>query len=173
MTKEEYINHYDEIRNTLFEKYGKFFGYLIIDVFNILHMEKACEEVGLTTKRSHYNKESFQFYSEIYDKEKLIGIISNQGTPEIQFLNRCRKYTKLIERRNDIIEPIDGVHRVLRWHTVKGKYHILAGGETVLHFLPVKITDEDAIDFLTEKNLIDKVEEMKKIEKNEKNNKIL
>lgn len=174
MTKEEYIKYYYDIKNNIIEKYSMCFGYLIIDIYNILKIEKVFEELGFITKRKTYTDSPLsEFYSEIYDKEKLIGIISINGVPQVRLLNRCRKYAKLIEKREDVIEPIEGIHRILRWHTIKGKYHILAGGETVLYFLPVKITDEEAIDFLTKTELIDKVDEIKKIEKNDNDNTIL
>jgi hypothetical protein len=168
MNKEEFIKYNNGIKDTLFEKYGKYLGLLAIDVFNISHMEKACEEVGLKTIRMPHDGETRMFYSEIYDNAKLIGNISNQVLPNIELNNRCRKYAKLLEKREDIIEPIKGIHRILEWHTVKGKCHNLAGGQTVLHFLPVKISDDDIIDFLTKINMIGRVEEFKNFEKKQK-----
>jgi len=168
MNKEEFIKYNNDIKDTLFEKYGAYLGFLALDVFNINHMEKACEEVGFKTVRKPYQGDPRVFYSEIYDNDKLIGNISNQGLPSIELYRRCRKYAKLLEKREDIIEPINGIHRILEWHTVKGKCHNLAGGETVLHFLPVEISDDDMIDFLTKTNMIDKVEEFKNFEKKQK-----
>ena len=40
------------------------------------------------------------------------------------------------------MKPIKGVHRILEWHTVKGKMHCLAGGQTVLHCTPTIMTEE-------------------------------
>ena len=87
------------------------------------------------------------------------------GFPSIELLKRNKKHAIKISKSNLVIEPIKGVHRVLEWHETEGKFHILAGGEIVLHFIPVDITIEMAQKFF-EKNKItqDIIDEMKRSE---------
>jgi hypothetical protein len=165
VTKEEFMKRLDGIQKPLMKKYSAFFYYLASDVYNIGAMEKIVEAQGLTTKREHYS-DSTQFYSKIFDAQgKQVGHIDNQGLPSIEFYKRLRKkYASLFIDDPQIIIPIEGVHRILGWHTVKGKMHCLAGGQTVLHCLPVEITDKMMTDFLTKSKLIDQVEKFKKNE---------
>ena len=170
MTKEEFIKRCDDIKNPLIEKYGYLLYFLADDVFNIGYMEKQCEAVGYKTKRFQYQHGN-SFYSELYDKnDNQIGVISNQGSPSIEFHKRKRKFAEPLKNHKDVIKPIKGIHRILEWHKVRGNYHCLAGGQTVLHFMPVNITDEMMQDFLIKTNLIDfvekfKADERKKLEK--------
>jgi hypothetical protein len=166
VTKEEFMKRLDGIQKPLMKKYSAFFYYLASDVYNIGAMERIVEAQGLTTKREHYSS-GFQFYSMIFDTQgKQVGVIDNQGLPSIEFYKRLRKkYATQFIDHPQIIVPIKGVHRILAWHTVKGKMHCLAGGETVLHCLPVAITDEMMTDFLTKTKLIDQVENFKEKEK--------
>jgi hypothetical protein len=163
--KEEFMKRFDDIKNPLIEKYGLFLYFLAEDVLNISHMEKQCEAVGYRTNRLKF-EHSYSIYSEIFDGSgKLIGVISNQGLPSIEFYKRKRKFAEPLKNHVDVIKPIKGVHRILDWHTVRGKYHCLAGGETVLHFMPLNITDEDMQKFLSKTNLLDKVEKFKEDER--------
>jgi len=162
MTKEEFLTIFNNIKNPLCDKYGGFLYFLASDVINISHMEKVCQSFGYTTNRIRY---FHSFYSEIKFNEKVIGVIDNHGLPSIKIYNKQRKHAKIISEHENIIEGIIGVHGILDWHTTKGKFHILAGGETVLHFLPLNITDEMMIDFLTKTKLIDHVDEFKENEK--------
>lgn len=164
MTKEDFIGRMSKIKNPLCEKYGAFLYFIASDVINISHMEKVCENMGYTTKRKRFEGDSTRIYSEIYHDDKHIGVIDNQGLPSVEIYKRNGKHAAKISAHETIIEPIEGVHRILDWHTTKGKFHKLAGGEVVLHFLPVDITDEMMNDFLTKTKLIDKVGEFKKHE---------
>jgi hypothetical protein len=165
MTKDEFMSYVDGIKNPLYTKYGAFLWYLANDVLTIGYLETICENMGFTTERAQL-PETYTVYSKLLKDGKEIGIISNQGFPTIELYNRCRKYSKLIVKSKETIEPIKGVHRVLEWHTVKGKLHILAGGQTVIHFLPLNITDDEMVKFLTKTKLIDKVNDFKsKMEK--------
>lgn len=164
MTKEEFLTRFNNIKNPLCDKYGGFLYFLASDVLNISHMEKVCQSYGYTTNRVRYGSGSF--YSEIKYNEKIIGAIENQGGfPSIEIYNRQRKHAKIISENETVIKGIKGVHGILDWHTTKGKFHILAGGQTVLHFLPLDITDEMMIDFLTKTKLINHVDEFKEKEK--------
>jgi len=164
MTKENFMSRWNNIKNPLCEKYGVLLYFLASDVINISHMEKVCEEMGYKTKRKQFEGAPTMAFSEIYHEDKHIGNIDNQGLPSVQIYKRNGKHATKISAHETIIEPIKGVHRILDWHTTKGKFHKLAGGEIVLHFLPVDITDEIMNDFLTKTKLIDKVEEFKKHE---------
>jgi len=163
MTKEEFIERFDNMAGHLIDKYSLYLYYLMTEVLNICAMEKLVEGHGLSTKRAAFPN-STSFYSTIMDGDIVVGCITCQGFPAIEFYKRKRKYAKEISKHLEIIKPIKGVHRILDWHTVRGKYHCLAGGETVLHFLPLEITDEMAIKFLTDIKMIDKIDEFKKQE---------
>ena len=160
MTKEEFLVYNDSIKTPHCAKYGAFLWFLANDILTINHIENICEKMGFTTERVRI-PQTYSVYAKLFKDGKEIGTISNQGLPTIELYNRCRKYSKLIVKSKETIEPIEGVHRVLAWHTVKGKLHILAKGQTVIHFLPLNITDEDMVDFLTKSDLIDKIEKLK------------
>lgn len=164
MTKEEFIKRDGDIKKPVIEKYGSFLYFLIADVLNIGRMEKVVEAAGFKTKRVNLPNQ-FTCYSEILCDDKVIGVISNQGLPSVEFYKRKRKYCQLIEDNPAIIEPIKGVHRILDWHTVKGKQHRLAGGETILHFLPVEMPEDLIQDLLTKTGLINKVDEFQETER--------
>lgn len=168
MNKEEFIALHDAVQKPLIEKYGLFLTFLGTDVLTIGYVEKVCEAKGYTSKRVHYGGGSIQFYSELYLDGKIVGVISNQGLPCVEFYKRKRKLAVALAEHPDIIAPIVGVHRVLGWHDVKGKLHCLAGGETVLHFKPLNITDEMMETFLIKTNLMGMVEKLKADEKERK-----
>lgn len=164
MTKDEFMTQHEECKHRLCEKYGGFLYYLATEILNINHVEKICEEAGFTTERKHERVQD-QVVGNVYSILKYngqeIGHIYLRGFPLIELFNRKRKFSKKLQSHPDIIAPIEGVHGVLEWHTVRGKLHCFAGGQTVLHFIPINITNEMMDEFLTKTNLIDKVEEFK------------
>lgn len=164
MTKEEFLDRYNKIKHPIIEKYGFFIWYLAESLFNIRVMEDICINAGFRVERKNVD---YMMYSKVFDGDVLIAHIECQGLPSIELYKGKRKYSKLLSKDLNIIEPIKGVHRILDWHTVKGKNHCLAGGETVLHLNPVEITDEMMMDFVTKVNLLDKIEEFKKKEKDD------
>jgi len=165
LTKEEYIARQDMIHNPIIEKYGLIIHYLLADVFNISAMEKICENLGYTTVRVKYEMDKFSFYSQLYFGKKLIGTISNQGLPSIELYKRNKKHAAIISKDDKFITPIKGIHRVLDWHEVQGKYHILANNEIVLHFLPVVIDEEMITEFLNKTGLSKDVKHLKSLDK--------
>lgn len=162
ITKEEFIARYYKIKNRIVEKYGSVIWFLGSTTLNIVAMENICKNVGFSVERKSMGH---TLYSKIFKGDELIGHIEDQGLPSIELYKRKRKYAKLISKDPNIIPPIMGVHRVLGWHSVKGKNHCLAGGETVLHFNPLEITDEMMEKFITTLNLGDKIENFKDREK--------
>jgi len=165
MTKEEYITYTDEIADRLVKDYGTYLYFLAAEVLSVGYLEKLVEKKGYTCERKTYGKHSLSIYSTISINGKEVGRISNQGAPEIMFYKRCRKYCHDFIDMDEVIEPIKGVHRVLDWHTVqKKKMHCLAGGETVLHFMPYNISDEVMAKFITETGLHELIEWSKSID---------
>lgn len=75
--------------------------------------------------------------------------------------NRKRKYAEKIKNNTIFIKPIKGCHRILDWHKVRGKLHCLAGGQTILHTIPIEIPDDKIQKFIKEKKLEDLVDENK------------
>jgi len=164
MTKEEYIEKTNNIKTPIIEKYGNMAYYVISDIFNVGFMEDICVELGYTVKRCNIE---FTIYSKLFDENgKEIGVISNQGTPNIEIYKRLKKHAIKISKNINVIPPIKGIHRILDWHTVEGKLHKLAGGEIVLHFSPLEISD-DEIKTFTEKTKI--LELLEKMDKNNDN----
>ncbi len=162
MTKEEFIEKNNNIKNTIIEKYGDMAYYVISDIFNVGFMEDICIELGYTVTRCNID---FTIYSKLFDENgEEIGVISNQGTPSIEIYKRLKKHAIKISKNINVIKPIEGIHRILDWHTVEGKLHKLAGGEIVLHFIPLEISDDDIKEF-NEKTKI--LELLKKMEKND------
>lgn len=162
MNKQEFIERLDNIRRPLSKEFSSFLYMIASDVMNISHMEKQVESLGYTTKRERYPGNGYMIYSTILWEGKEIGVIENQGLPSIMVDKRKRaKHARKFVDLDGAIEPIKGVHRVLAWHDTEGKLHKLAGGQTVINFMPVEITREAMIDFLTKTKLIDKVDEFK------------
>lgn len=62
------------------------------------------------------------------------------------------------------IEPIIGVHSILEWYDIKEKkMHCLSGGQTVLHFLFIDITNEEIYNFIKDMKLEPVVEHSKNL----------
>ena len=162
-TKKEFIEYYEGIKARLCEKFGSYLYFLSNDIITLNTIEEKVSSLGYGVERKH---NSGIYYTTITWEEKEIGVINIQGSfPSIEVFkgNRTKHATKFAKLEG-VIEPIMGIHRVLDWHEVKGKFHILAGGETIIHFLPLDISVETVIDFLTKVKMIDKVEEFKKHE---------
>jgi hypothetical protein len=83
-------------------------------------------------------------------------------SPSVELFKRQGKHATILAQHEDFIAPIKGIDRILGWHTVKGKLHKLAGGQTVLHCKQLEISDE-FIDGFFEKSpdLKPLIEEMK------------
>jgi len=141
MTAEEFKEKFP-LKKKFMDKYQRAY-FLVKEVLNINKCEKIVEQYGFTVKRitEHYLSQGI-LYSEVYFDNKLVATIDLQGFPSIEFHKRKRKFAKMIEADEDVIVPIPTIHRILDWHDVKGKMHCLAGGETVMHVLPVEITEE-------------------------------
>ena len=160
MTKEEWIEKNNNIKNPIIEKYGIMEYYVINDVFNINFMEDICISLGYTTKRCNIE---FTIYSKLFDENsKEIGIISNQGCPSIEIYKRNKKHAIKISKNENVISPIEGIHRILDWHTVEGKLHKLAGGEIVLHFKPLEISDKEIQTFNEKTKILELIKIMEK-----------
>jgi len=158
MTKEEFIELNNSIKNSIIEKYGDMAYYVINDIFNVGFMEDICIELGYTVTRCNLD---FTIYSKLFDENgKEIGVISNQGTPSIEIYKRLKKHAIKISKNENVISPIEGIHRILDWHTVEGKLHKLAGGEIILHFKPLEITDEEIKEFDNRTKMLDLLKTM-------------
>ncbi len=156
MNAKEFIDKFSH-NATLIKKYG--FVYDIVNVvLEICRLEKIVEGYGFTTERIQPKEGNWlMLYSKILYNGKEVGRMNVQGFPEIMFYKRKRKLAEIIESDATFIIPIEGIHRILGWHSVKGKKHCLAGGETVLHVLPVVMTDtimEEWIDKLKIRDLV-------------------
>lgn len=149
MTKEELIKEHDENRRMLVKKYGAYWYFISQDVLTLIKLEKMFENKGYVTKRKQFES-MFRFYADIYNGDKCIASIQNIGTyPAIEFFEGCKEYAKEFVNEECIIAPIPGIHRVLDWHEVEEeKYHMLAGGQTILHVKPFVFTCEEVDEFL-------------------------
>jgi len=105
---------------------------------------------------------------------KTVGEMRCTGVfPEIMIDRRKRKYAKIAAQLEGAIAPIKGVHSVLEWHTIKEKkLHCLAGGETLIHLRPLKLSVEDFQGWINLCGLNDAVADMKIREKEHKLNQI-
>ena len=65
MTKEEYINLNNSIKEPLIEKYGSFLYFLSNDIISVSEMEKICELKSFTTERVRI-PESYSVYSKLF-----------------------------------------------------------------------------------------------------------
>lgn len=145
--KEKYLKRFYEIKNRVVKKYGAYLYFLIADIINICAIEKVVEDAGFTTKRINL-KENGLTYSEVYKGDKHIASIQGgYGFATIEFVPRNKGLARKLSKNELFIEPIKGVHRVLDWHEVEDKMHILAGGEIVLHAIPNELSDETCKDF--------------------------
>lgn len=159
MTKENYINFIKTDQKNISEKYGMLMYFILTNVFNVNSISKIVEEKGYRTERIVLHNTAFD---DIYFNNKVIGRIECTGAfPRIMFYKRNRKHARVFMQH--AIEPIEGVHSVLSWHSVKEKkMHCLAGGETVLHFMPITLTDEQIDSFIKEMKIEPLVEHSKK-----------
>lgn len=143
MTAEQFkANH--SLKPTLVDKYGLAY-FVVNDVININNAEELATKYGFTVERQTEDYATRYFlWSKIFFEGKLVGHIDLQGFPSMEFIKYKRKIVTNSKITEDamVIKPIEGIHRILDWHTVKGKMHCLAGGQTVLHLLPADITDE-------------------------------
>ena len=139
---EEFKKRYS-LKIKLIEKYSIVY-FLVRDVLNINKCEDIIKEFGFTVKRITKDyKDRGILYSEVFYNEKEVACIDLQGFPTIMFHKRQRKLAKLIINHTDVIAPIPGIHRILEWHSVKNKkLQCLAGGQTIMHILPVELTEE-------------------------------
>lgn len=143
MTAERFKEMFSS-RTYLQDKFGLAY-YLVSDVININKAEELVTKYGYTVERQTDDYVSRYFlWSKVFYDGKLVGAIDLQGFPSIEFSKRTRKIitNSNITQDDLVIKPIIGIHRILDWHTVKGKMHCLAGGETILHLMPTELTDE-------------------------------
>jgi hypothetical protein len=159
MKKEEFLKIYYDNNELISKKTSQYFYNIIHNIFNINNLREYVESKGYTTKRCTVNMEA---YDEIYFGDKNIGYIKCSIFPEIYLNKGCRRHGKGLSEK--AIAPIVGVHRVLEWHDIKQKLHCLAGGQTVLYFNEVEISDEEIDDFVTVCKLGDIIEKTKDID---------
>lgn len=166
MKKQDFIEYYEGNKASLCEQFGAYLYFLSNEIITLSTIEERVSSLGYEVERKH-SRNCNSYYTIIKWEGKEIGVIDIQGFPSIEIYkgNRIKHATKFAKLEGTI-EPIKGVHRILDWHDVKGKFHILAGGETIIHFLPLDLSTDTVIDFLTKVELIDKVEEFKKHELN-------
>ena len=127
---------------SLMDKY-KLAYFLVSDVIHINKLETLVEKYGFTVERQDKDYlTSHVLWSKVLFEDKIVGHIDLQGFPSIEFHKRKRKLAAIVVKDDMVIAPIEGIHRILDWHTVKGKMHCLVGGETVLHVLPDEMTEE-------------------------------
>jgi len=151
MTKNEYMKIHDRVHNTLTKKYGSMLYFLCVDILNLSQMEKVVHNLGYKTIRK---KIDYTPYDILYHNDKEIGkLVPCVGFPSIELKKRNKKHARIISKSELVIEPIIGVHRILDWHEVDGKFQILAGGEIVLNFIPVDITIEMAEKFFKDSKI--------------------
>lgn len=156
MTKEEFLKINLDNNESISRKTSQYVYFIIYNIFNINNLKEYVESKGYTTKRCVVGMEA---YDEIYFADKNIGYIKCSIFPEIYLNKGCRKHGKTLSEK--AITPIVDVHRILEWHTVKQKLHCLAGGETVLYFNEVEITDEEIDRFVSVCKLEDVIEKTK------------
>lgn len=133
MTKQHLLKRHDEIKIRVCEKYGTRLYFLISNIFNVSKLENLVESFGYQTKRKNQGHDIF---SEIYENEKLIGIIESRvGWPTIEIFKfkGNKKIARKLAQSDIIIEPVKGFHRILDWHDVDGKLQILGGGQIILN----------------------------------------
>ena len=163
MTKKEFIKAIDKHKKALHSAFGSYLTMLAKDVMNISKIEEDIEAIpGYTTERFANHGMP---YSKIFFNKKDIGTIDLQGFPTIMLRKRNKKHAIVLMELPGVIEPIDGIHRVLAWHTVEGKMHKLAGGEIVLNFMPREFTVKQIEKFLKDTKLYPCIEDFKKREK--------
>lgn len=153
MTSKQLLDRHDEIKDRISKKYGFFLYFLLQNIFNISKLEELVESKGFSVKRK---KVGYDILSEIYDGEKHIGLIqSTAGWPTIELLKfkGNKKIARSLAESDIIIEPVEGYHRILDWHDVCGKLHILAGGQIILNSLTDELKDQHVSKFINDNNL--------------------
>ena len=156
MTAEQFRDKFSlKAKATLMDKYGLAY-FVVNDVININNAEDLATKYGFTVERQTDDYATRYFlWSKIFFEGKLVGHIDLQGFPSMEFLKRKRKLVANSKIAEDalVIKPIQGIHRILDWHSVKGKMHCLAGGQTVLHLMPAELTDELMQEWITKLEL--------------------
>ena len=143
MTAEQFKSKFS-LKPSLIDKYGLAY-FIVSDVVNINNAEDLLTKYGFTSERQTEDYVTRNLlWAKVFFEGKYLGVIDLQGFPSIEFEKRKRKLVtnSKITSDNLVINPINGIHRILDWHSVKGKMHCLAGGQTVLHLLPTEMTDE-------------------------------
>jgi hypothetical protein len=158
MTKDEFYEQHNEIRDRVTEKYGSALYYLANSVINNSKIEQVLEaEFGLSCVRESIG--TFMAISQIYDGETHIGCISNGciGFPEVLFYGHDRMdLVKEISKNDLFIKPTKGIHRILEWHDVEDKLQVLAN-DVVIYSQPCDLSNKDCENILKEipQDLID------------------
>ena len=155
LTSEQFMDRYNEIKKPIVDHFGAYLYFLSSNVLNLNELEKMVEKQGFETERKQYQDNSMSFYTDIKRNGKIVGNISVQVFPSIEWYKGSQKYAKLFVDEPLCIKPLPGVHRVLDWHTKRGKFHVLAGGQTVLHFLPFELTVDTVTTFLNRIGITD------------------
>ena len=133
---------------SLMDKYNLAY-FLVSDVIHINKLEALVEKYGFAVERQDKDYLTTNvLWSKVLFENKIVGHIDLQGFPSIEFYKRKRKLAALVAKDDMVIAPIEGIHRILDWHTVKNKMHCLAGGETVLHVLPEEMTEEIMVEWV-------------------------
>lgn len=160
MTKDEFINRYETNRDMIINHFDKkddeHYSYMIYMmasmIFNITYMEELVEKLGYTTKRRQLS-DKWTCVSDIYHNDEQIGVISCLVYPEIMMYKGHKGISKEISKDVNALVPIEGHHRILDWHDVEDKLHLLAGGEIVIHFLPLELSIEKVEKFVNNTKL--------------------
>src|ERR1043165_7589643 len=121
MTAQEFKDTFP-VKRDLMAKYG--LAYLIVDaIVNINRCEAMLEERGFTVRRVTEHFDRGLLYSVVLMNGVEVGQIDLQGFPSVEFVKGKRHVAALIEDCDLVIAPIPTIHRILDWHTVKGKMH--------------------------------------------------
>jgi hypothetical protein len=153
VNKIEFLEKVESQRERIHKRYGSFMYYFIVDLFNINYISQLIETNKDYKTVRISSRLSMVSYDEIYYQDNLIGTVRCMGSfPEVTFYKNYRKHA--LKFKEHAIAPIMGVHRVLEWHEIKSeKLHCLAGGETILHFMPIEINNKKIDSFIKENKL--------------------
>lgn len=173
MTKKEFMKEHDEQSSALTKEFGSYFYFLGSEILNLSYYERELENLGFEIERITKNG-PMNLYTILKMDGKTVGNLRCTGAfPEVMIDKRKRKYAKIIAQLENAIAPIKGVHSVLEWHTIKDKkLHCLAGGQTLIHLKPLKISVEDFQEWINRCGINDAVTDMKEREKEHKLNQI-
>lgn len=164
MTTKEFSQRKEKTDQPLIEAFGATLFFLISDVINVSHMQQEMEDLGYKVKRRTVG--SLTPVGDVYFNGEKIALIKSMGTyPQITFFKKCRSHARKAAKSKLAIKPIEEIHTVLAWHDVKDKLHCLAGGETIVHFMPQEITVARGEKFLKEVGLYGKIATFKKHDK--------